>query len=167
MKRLIKIATSIILGVAISMQTVSAQNNPKPPADPRIKETLDKLGVKYEIIPNGDFKLLVETENKRVQVVFVESKTEKLGNLEIRYISSIGYISQGAFSADIANKLLISSSLNKIAAWQVFTKDKTHIAVLIGKIAANSDAETIKNIIVAVGYGADNIEKELTNKDEL
>ncbi|MBD2358663.1 hypothetical protein H6G41_29385 [Tolypothrix sp. FACHB-123] len=167
MKRLLKLATSVIIGVAISMQTVSAQINNKPPADPRIKETLDKLGVKYEIIPNGDFKLLVETENKRAQVVFVESKTEKLGNLEIRYISSIGYVSPGAFSADIANKLLQNSSLNKVAAWQVFTKDKTHIAVLIGKIAANSDAETIKNIIVAVGYGADNIEKELSNKDEL
>jgi hypothetical protein len=168
MKRLITLATSIIIGVAISVQTVSAQtNNTKPPADPRVKETLDKLGVKYEIIPNGDFKLLVETENKRVQVVFIESKTEKLGNLEIRYISSIGYISQGALSADIANKLLQNSSVNKIAAWQVFTKDQTHIAVLIGKIAVNSDAETIKNTLLSVGYGADTIEKELTGKDDL
>jgi hypothetical protein len=167
MKRLIKLATSVIIGIFISVQTVSAQTNTKPPADPRVKETLDKLGVKYEIIPNGDYKFLVETENKRVQVVFIESKTEKLGNLEIRYISSIGYISKGAFSADIANKLLQNSSVNKIAAWQVFTKDQTHIAVLIGKIAANSDAETIKNTLLAVGYGADTIEKELTGKDEL
>ncbi|OUL26346.1 hypothetical protein BV378_13055 [Nostoc sp. RF31YmG] len=167
MKRITKLATFAVASFAISIQIVSAQPNTKPPADPRIKDALDKLGAKYEIISDGDFKLLVETENKRSQVVFIESKTEKLGNLEIRYISSPGYVSKGPFSTEIANKLLQNSGLNKIAAWQLFTKDQTHMAVFTAKIAVNSDPETIKNTMLAVGYGADAIEKELTGKDEL
>ncbi|BAY26950.1 hypothetical protein NIES2100_67660 [Calothrix sp. NIES-2100] len=167
MKPILKLAILTIMGVAIYIQNVSAQPNTKPSPDSRIKDVLDKLGAKYEVMADGDFKLLVETENKRTQVVFIESKTEKLGSFEIRYISSPGYISKGAFSADIANKLLQNSALNKIAAWQIFTKDQTNIAVFTAKIAANSDAETIKNTLLAVGYGADAIEKELTTKDEL
>ena len=167
MRPILKLTIFTIIGVAIYIQNVAAQTNPKPSSDSRIKDTLDKLGAKYEVIADGDFKLLVETENKRSQVVFIESKTEKLGNLEIRYISSPGYVSKVALSADIANKLLQNSSVNKIAAWQIFNKDQTHIAVFTAKIAVNSDAETIKNTLLAVGYGADAIEKELTGKDEL
>ncbi|WP_339375922.1 hypothetical protein [Calothrix sp. NIES-2098] len=167
MKRIIKLITFAVASVAISMQIVSAQTNTKPAADPRIKDALDKIGAKYEIIADGDFKLLVETENKRSQVVFIESKTEKIGNLEIRYISSPGYISKGPFSAEIANKLLQNSGLNKIAAWQLFTKDQTYMAIFTAKITVNSDPETIKNTLLAVGYGADAMEQELTGKDEL
>ncbi|MDZ7960972.1 MAG: hypothetical protein RMY34_24345 [Aulosira sp. DedQUE10] len=166
MKRILGLVIVAVTSVAISMQIVSAQPSTKPAGDARIKDILDKLGAKYELLPDGDFKLLIPTENKRNQVVFIESKTEKLGNLEIRYISSPGYLTKGAFSAEIANKLLENSGLNKIAAWQVLTKEQTHIAVFTAKISATSEADTVKNTLLAVGYGADAIEKELTGKDE-
>ncbi|BAY98879.1 hypothetical protein NIES37_28570 [Tolypothrix tenuis PCC 7101] len=165
MKIIFKLAILSFASFAVSMQIVSAQT-PKTTGDARIKDILDKLGAKYELLPDGDFKLLIQTENKRNQVVFIESRTEKLGNLEIRYISSPGYVTKGAIPTEIANKLLENSGLNKIAAWQVLTKEQTHMAIFTAKIAANSEAETVKNTLLAVGYGADAIEKELTGKDE-
>ncbi|MBD2213786.1 hypothetical protein H6G27_28540 [Nostoc linckia FACHB-104] len=166
MKNIFKLAILSWAVFAVSMPIVSAQTTTKPTGDARIKDTLDKLGAKYELLLDGDFKLLIPTENKRTQVVFIESKTEKIGNLEIRYISSPGYVTKGAISAEIANKLLQNSGLNKIAAWQVLTKEQTHMAVFTAKIAANTEAEALKNTLLAVGYGADAMEKELTGKDE-
>ncbi len=56
--------------------------------DPRVEKALKKLGLKYEVDKDGDFKLVFSVEDDRTQVVFINSTTETLGKMEIREIWS-------------------------------------------------------------------------------
>jgi hypothetical protein len=166
MKRIIKLAILTVAGVAVSMQIASAQSNANQAADSRVKATLDKLGYKYEVLPTGAFKLVVEMGDGRSQLVFIDSQTESLGKFEIRQILSPGYQSNGPLSAAVANKLLEYSANQKLGAWQIFKSDDSNLAVFTAKIAASSDPESLENSMMAVVQSADEVEKELSGKDD-
>jgi hypothetical protein len=57
-------------------------------ADPRVEKALKKLGLKYKVNEDGDFKLVFAIEDNRTQVVIISSTTETLGKMEIREVWS-------------------------------------------------------------------------------
>jgi len=56
--------------------------------DPRVERALKKLGMKYKVDEDGDFKLVFAVEGNRMQVVIISSTTETLGKMEIREVWS-------------------------------------------------------------------------------
>lgn len=135
-------------------------------ADKRIKRVLDQAKLKYEVDQDGDFKLTYELENKRTQLVFINSHTEKYGEFEIREIWSVGYESSAPFSAAVANRLLFHNETMKLGAWQTKRLNNKYVAVFAAKVSAEMSSEQLEAVLAAIYATADEIEKELTGKDD-
>ena len=54
--------------------------------DVRVKDALDTVGLNYEVDEDNDFKLVIEFDDTRSQVVLVSSDTYRLDELEIREV---------------------------------------------------------------------------------
>lgn len=134
--------------------------------DPAVAEQLKSLDLTYEIDEDGDYKLVFEAgeDGERSQVVFVRSPVETYGELSVREIWSPGYKSDGkAFPVAVANRLLESSSDQKLGGW---IKQEAY-AVFVVKIDARSTAQQLRDAIEAASEVADTVEAELTpGKDE-
>lgn len=143
-----------------------AQVGAKKVGDPRVERLLQEAEMKYSIDNDGDFKLANDVGNGRTQLVWILSNTSELGTLEIRQIWSIAYSSETPFSAKIANRLLEQNSKVKLGAWQVRKMSDNYVAVFSAQIAADTDQLSLLLALHAVTTTADEIEKELTGKDD-
>ncbi|MBD2328701.1 hypothetical protein [Alkalinema sp. FACHB-956] len=153
--------------VAILSQLIPA--NPTQASangDQRVKAALDKMGWKYEIDQDGDFKVVLKMKDERTQRAFIRSKTDSLKGLEVRQIVSPGYVAQGELSADVANQLLKASNKTKVGAWQVVQGEKRSVALFAAKVDANLKPEDLEVALMVTLYSADAMEKQLTGKDD-
>ena len=78
MRRFAELVITAIAILAASTQFVFAESQPASSGDARVKAALDKLGWKYQVDQDGDYKLLMKVGG-RSQVVYILSKTETLG----------------------------------------------------------------------------------------
>lgn len=155
----------LIGGLLVGWQSAFAQIGGNS-GDSRVKNALEKLGYKYDVNSTGRIKLTFKVTDERTQLIFINSSTENYENFEIREVWSPAYKSEGQLPRDVANRLLISSNDKKLGAWQVSVSDNTYLAVFSVKIAANSDSESLKSTMQLVMRVADEMEKELTGKDD-
>jgi hypothetical protein len=135
-------------------------------ADMRVKRVLDQTDLKYTIDKDGDFRFVFDLPGDRVQVVFINSKTEKYGNFEIREIWSAGYQSDSPFSAAIANRMLVNNFETKLGAWQTARLNGKNVAVFTAKVDASLNATQLEVVLTAVRRIADEMEKEITGRDD-
>jgi hypothetical protein len=156
---------AIVLAAACSVGF--AQVGAKKPHDNRVKQVLEEAELKYEIDKDGDFKTGNKFDNGRTQLAWVLSNTNKLGNLEIREIWSIGYASESRIPDRILRKLLEQNRKVKLGAWQIRKMGDQEVAVFSAQVAADADKETLLLALQAVTSTADEMEKELTGKDAL
>ena len=164
-KRIIQLILLAMTGLVITTGLTSAQPDLPAEGDARVATALDQLNYRYQVTPAGTFRIVMNIDDDRQQLLLINSKTETLGNLEIREILSPAYQSNGSLSESIANQLLENSTLQKLAAWQVLKNNETRVAVLTAKIAADLDAQTLQSSMSAVVKSADDMEKELTGLD--
>jgi hypothetical protein len=152
-----------------SISPLYAQMEDAPAADGRIAEQLDQIGVKYEIDDEGDFRVVFQfDEDKRSQVVYVNSETVDFNDMEIREIWSPASRLSGELSSAVANRLLIASFDAPLGGWQVAKgEDGSHTIVFCVKLGADADSTTLDRVLTTVVAAADDMEKELTGKDEL
>lgn len=144
-----------------------AQIGERKTGDARVKVLLDKAEYKYTVDEDGDFRLVNTTADDRTHVVFIESKTAKLGDLEIRDVFSVGYISDEEVPASVMSNLLRENSLVKLGAWSISRINGKDAAVFRAKIAADTDTKTLLMTMRAVTSTADAKEKELLKTDDL
>ena len=178
----------IFLAVCLCLftaQLAAAQahgDNSAPAADPRVKAALDRIGYKYELNDQNDYKLTpIQTEQTgtaadgkpiwRTQLVYVNSNTERYGSLEIREVLAPAFLSSGPLSATIANRLLRENNTVKLGSWrlvQINSGPNTgkYLAMFAAQINADSDPESLRLTIKSVILIADRMEKELTNADD-
>ncbi|UNK49970.1 hypothetical protein MNR01_02715 [Lysobacter sp. S4-A87] len=136
----------------------------RPVADPLVARHLDSLKYRYEVDEDGDYKLTFEVDDKRSQLAYVLSSTEKFGNLEVREIWSPAYRSgDGPFPVDVANRLLEDSQTSKLGGWV----KQGSMAVFVVKIPADAAAGELDDALDFVLRSADQMEAALTQgKDE-
>lgn len=162
--------TRIFLSFVIVLATTCvclSQVGAKKAADNRVETLLDDTDLKYQVDSDGDFRLVNKLKNDRTQLVLILSRTSKFGTLEIRQIWSVGYRSKSPFSAELANRLLKENTQVKIGAWQVRKMDDDYVAVFCAQIAADTDKVSLMLALQAVSSTADELEEELTGKDDL
>ncbi|MCD9087120.1 hypothetical protein [Stenotrophomonas sp. SY1] len=124
---------------------------------------LDTLEYKYEIDEDGDYRLVFDMDNERTQLVFVRSNVETYGSNHVREIWSPGYKSASPqFPAQVANRLLEDSNDAKLGSWV----KQGDLAMFVVKIDADASADVLSDAIDAAAKSADEIELELTSKDE-
>lgn len=150
--------------------------NPDQPASPAaesakepdaaMKAALDELDLKYEIGPNGDFKLIFDVGEGRSQLVFIQSEMESYGGSKIREIWSPVMKVKGPLAADLANQLLVDSQDRKVGGWQVMDLGEDRLVVYAIKLPDPKEKEELFRMINAVMLSADEMEKKLTEKDD-
>lgn len=158
--------TTFFAGVLCLAPTAVAQVGAVKTGDSRVEKLLKEANLRYSVNKDGDFQLVNALGDGRDQVVFILSKTVKLATLEIRQIWSIGYRSKTPLPGIVANRLLEKNSEVKLGAWQVLKPDGDSVAIFAAKIAAETDKLSLLSAIQAVTTTADEIEKELTGKDD-
>ncbi|WJI24189.1 hypothetical protein RHP47_00485 [Thermosynechococcus sp. QKsg1] len=135
-------------------------------ADVRVSRILDRLGIRYQVDEDGDYRVVFELSNGRTQQAFIDSKTQQLGSYEIRDVWSVGYSCEGFLDQEIANYLLIENANKKIGAWELRPlADNRYIAVFCTKVAADCDPEALYTSIRVVLEVADELEKVLEAGD--
>ncbi len=133
-------------------------------ADVKVKAQLDQKKTPYKIDEDGDFRITVRLQSGRTQLVWVRSAVESAGTFSVREIWSPGYKSpQADFSATIANLLLSKSDRLKMGSWV----KQENMAMLVVKIPANATADQLDDAVDYAATVADEMESELTGKDDL
>lgn len=129
-------------------------------ADAQVRAQLDALGYKYEVDADGDFVLTFGLDDKRSQMAYVLSHTQRYGSLKVREIWSPAYRSAdgGALPAPIANRLLEDGQLSKLGGWV----SQDGVAVFVVKLDADATGKTLDDAIDYAVRAADQMEAELT-----
>ena len=159
------VGMTLVLVVAASLIAV-AQVGGKTKADPRLRRALNDASLKFTEKSNGDFSLHFTLEGGRTHVVVAESKTEKLGVIEVREVWAIGWKGKREPSATVANKLLRDNARKKVGAWQLNQEDGTYFALFNVKVSADTDGDALKTIVFGVANTADEMEKDLLDSDD-
>ena len=132
-------------------------------ADPYIAGLLDKLEYKYEVDDDGDYKLAFDMDNGRSQLAFVISAMESFGEMKVREVWAPAYrASAGEFPVAVANRLLEDSHSSKLGGWV----KQGDTAVFVVKLAADATQSQLDDALDFVLRTADQMELELTGKDE-
>ncbi|QWP75517.1 hypothetical protein J5226_18135 [Lysobacter sp. K5869] len=128
--------------------------------DPQVRAQLDALGYKYQVDEDGDFVLTFGLDEKRSQMAYVLSRTQRFGSLKVREIWSPAYRTAdgGALPAPIANRLLEDGQLSKLGGWV----SQDGVAVFVVKIDADAPNHTLDDAIDYAVRAADQMEAELT-----
>lgn len=135
--------------------------------DPRVKGILDRLGFRYEVDHDGDFKVQVLLPGGRSQVGFINSGTETFSGIEIREIWSVGFIAPGLPNEKLANILLKDNAEVKLGAWRVKQlRDGRSLIIFAAHVSADVDEETLNAALEAVLRKADQLEENLTGDDQ-
>ncbi|MDN7125839.1 hypothetical protein J6J08_00395 [Pseudidiomarina sp. 1APR75-33.1] len=161
---------SLVLFLAVVTTCAQAQvggNDVAENFDKRVELAFAETELNYEIDADGDFKLLMEFDDQRSQLVYVSSHTYSMENLEIREVWSIGHVSDTALSAELANRFLTESADMILGGWEQQIWGEQHVVIFRAKMSANASGETLESAIAAVSQTADDIEKELVGTDEL
>jgi len=164
LNRLVPIAVWLILAglarVAGATDTVIADV-----ADPGVGAALKTAGLAYTI-DGGDFRIKYELDGGRSQLVWVASRTGKVGDLEFRDVWSIAYRGTGSPPPELATRLLKENVGTILGAWQVAQGREDYLVIFSAPIAVDADAAALTTTIGAVSASADRMENELTGRDE-
>jgi hypothetical protein len=137
--------------------------------DSFIKKELTDLNLKYTISASGNFNVVYPINDTRTQLVIVNSKTYLLDQIEVREIWSTSdkYSSKSSINEKNIFMLLNKNSTYKFGAWQIGKDtDGPYFFDFSVKVGAKTKGQVLKDIISTVAMRADEMEKELTNKDE-
>jgi hypothetical protein len=135
--------------------------------DPRVERALKKLGLKYEVDEDGDFKLVFAVEDNRTQVVIISSTTETLGKMEIREVWSPIAKFASTPPCDLSLDLLEKHGTFKIGSYQYKKlRSGSYLLVFIVHLSAEAPAEELGSIVRAVAITADETEKEIMESDD-
>ena len=163
----ITLITCSCLAILLGIGKVNAQIGAKKEHDARVERLLDTIGLKYQIDSDGDFTLTNQLDSGRTQLFWVNSNTERYNIMEIREVWSIAYISEGLVSSTIMRTLLKDNGSKKLGSWKLTTDKGKECVVFYAQIAANSDKNAFLGALQLVSQAADEMEKQLTGKDDL
>jgi hypothetical protein len=139
-----------------------------PQGDPRVKRLLDALELKYSVDSDGDFKIIVEFDDGRSQVAYINSSTQFINDFELRELWSVAYVSEGYLDIDTANTLLMKNHEMKLGSWRLIPAgNNTFLVTFCIQIAANSDPNSLGQSLAIVLRTADEMEAALTGGDAL
>jgi len=166
-------AAALVALALVSHLTAAADPPPRPAlADARIAAQLKALKYGYEMTADQDYKLVFEVgDEHRTQAVVVNSNTEFYDKYEIREIWSPALTVSDPIDPALASRLLRANNSVKVGAWRIWPAAKNGDTQEIYVVfAAQIDARASKEVLAAtldmVAQTADQLEKELTQKDD-
>lgn len=167
MRTMVVVAGIVGLSLAVAGAPALGQIGAKPKADDRVRRALQDTDLKFSVDKDGDFRLDFTLVGGRTHVVFIASKTAQWGNMEIREVFALGYRSDTRLSRDNYEDMLKDNGRRKSGAWELHEKDGRYVAVFSVKVAADCSGESLKTVANGVAATADEMEKKLTDTDDL
>ncbi len=126
-----------------------------PSGDPRIKDLIERIGWKYEVDCDGDFKLGFQVEQAGPgQIVYINSNTTHLGQLEIRDVWAPAMLMEQPFEAEMLSNFLQENNDVKVGGWRLIRTRQGYLAAFAVNISAEADAQTLKSVVLAVAFTA-------------
>lgn len=138
-------------------------------ADPRIKEALDSVGIKYSVNSSNNYKVVYTMDNDadRSQLVFIVSKTETYRSVELREIWSVAAVLDEYPGEETIHSILNMNSTSKIGAWAIEEADDGKMWLLYTtKVPVALSPDELKDIVYFVAEVCDEMEAELVGDDE-
>ncbi|MBI2299239.1 MAG: hypothetical protein HYU66_09920 [Armatimonadetes bacterium] len=166
MKRAALVALVVVFAVALAAAQKPSKNKGGK-ADPRVEKQLKALELKYEVDKDGDYRLIYEVGEERSQVVFVNSVTNTVREIEVREIWSPALVGEEPPGADVMKKVLDDSQQRTIGGWQLMSGDKSYVLNYAVKIPVDSTDKLLSAAAIVAAHTADALEKDVTGKDDL
>jgi len=139
--------------------------NPAAAEDERVANRLDQEDLKYEVDPDGDYKLTFNYQAEgRTQLVFVSGKTETVGGLTIREVfSPAARVEKDGIDGGKALELLGESGNNKVGSWEL----RGGVIYFVIKVLDSMSSAELKTLLQVAANAADDKEIELSgDRDE-
>jgi hypothetical protein len=165
MKTLPIVVIAVLFGIAVPGFTPKARLQASGP-DQRVEKALKKLGLKYTVDKDGDFKLILATQGDRSQVVFISSDTETLRKMEIREIWSPAAKFSSTPPAPLSQALLEKNGSFKIGSYAYKKAGDVYVLVFHAQISANASAEELLSVVIGVAMMADATESDIMQTDD-
>lgn len=156
---------SIILASLLSIPNTNVSAAPENAIDASVKARLEAAGIKYEVDSDNDFKVTYSfTNDNRTQLLFIISKTESVMGITVREVySPAARLKQTKINGEKALKLLRDSRNNKIGSWEI----DDELLYYVIKVPDNINSEQLEAIMDIAAQTADDMERELTGRDDL
>jgi hypothetical protein len=165
MKTLPIVVMAVLFGIAVPGFTPKARLQASGP-DQRVEKALKKLGLKYTVDKDGDFKLIFTTQGDRTQVVFINSGTETLRKMEIREIWSPAAKFSSTPPPALSQALLEKNGSFKIGSYAYKKAGDVYFLVFNVQISANASAEELLSVVIGVAETADATESDIMQTDD-
>ena len=165
MKTLPIVVMAVLFGIAVPGFTPKARLQAGEP-DQRVEKVLKKLGLKYTVDRDGDFKLVLATQGDRTQVVFINSGTEMLRKMEIREIWSPAAKFSSTPPSALSQALLEKNGSFKIGSYAYKKAGDVYVLVFHAQISANASAEELLSVVIGVAMMADATESDIMQSDD-
>jgi hypothetical protein len=155
---------SISLALALAAGAgLGAEGKP----DSRVAKQLDRAELKYETTGSGNFSIVQELEGGREQTVYIMSKTETYGALEIREI----WTNAGSFeeepSPESMMELLGDNDIEKIGAWNLEASDDgSYLAYFAIKVPVYLRDKDFLDMLEFAATVGDEMEAKLFDADD-
>jgi len=167
MKNLTILFTVLIIACFLNIQTTTAQKKSATLGDARVTNALNQTKSPFSVDNGGMYLVTYELPNKRLQKIFIMSKTEKINGFELRAVFSYAIISDKPPTLEIANQLL-QKNMDQVSFWALHKLDDGNYTVVnMIYIPADIDGKKLDGILSTVAFAADEMEERLTKKDEL
>jgi hypothetical protein len=149
--------------VLAALLPLAAQNKP----DARVQTLLDKIGQKFTTTKSGNYQVELDQDNKRTQLVYIMSATEKYNGVEIREIwSNAGSFPEEPDQATLLD-LMTESGSNKIGCWALEPQDDgTYLLYYTIKLPISYTASDLKMMLAFAAKIADQREKQFFDTDD-
>ena len=164
-RRLPQVLLGVLLGLNLLTSLAFAQVTAGAAVpDERVTKALAAAKIGYSI-DKGDFRLDYKVDATRSQRVWVASKTFRVGSLELRDVWSVAARGKGKPPADLALRLLSENVRMVLGAWQVNQGEDEYLIVFAAPLNADADPNTLQEVVEAVTFSTDRIEKQLSEAD--
>jgi hypothetical protein len=135
--------------------------------DAHVGSCLRELDLNYQIDEDGDFRLVMRTDDDRSQICIIKSAVEEMFGIRRRKVYSPALRSFGPFDPRTADILLKENAVLKAGNWLVSADaEDTHLAIFQIVVPHDAPAALLAEVIAAVTLVADHMEQRLSGRDE-
>lgn len=153
--------------VVILIVTISLLAAQSATGDPRVKKSLERLGLKYQLSKSGNFNITYNIENSdRTHMVTIVSKTETYRGIEIREIYAVAAALDDYPPDELIYRMMEENSSLKLGAWAMEANSDGVYIYFTTKIPADVKDNDLKYYSYFVAEIADELEEELLGNDD-
>lgn len=160
-------ALLLFSGALLAAPGVQRALSAAPAADAAVGKALKAEQLPYEVSDQGNFRIVLTfQEDKRSQLVIVNSNTSEFRGRKWRNVYSQGFSVPGKLSAEQATQLLVDSDAHVFGAWCAEQKDGKTYVYFQTQVYADATPKDLHNAVSLVAIAADEMEKKVTKKDD-